>query len=74
MVCFPRLDSQKKTDKWVRQSSEAPATAATDSIKSFIAGGFGGVSAVLVGMFKLPNLLHRCITDKNTIVQVILST
>lgn len=46
-----------------RQSSEATATdetlvsSAADSIKSFIAGGFGGASAVLVGMFKSPSLL-----------------
>ena len=41
----------------VRQSSEATATdgirVSTDLMKSFIAGGFGGASAVLVGMFKL---------------------
>lgn len=41
------------------QSSEAPAadestrstTSAAESAKSFIAGGFGGVCAVLVGMY-----------------------
>jgi hypothetical protein len=38
----------------ISQSSEAPAVeetknSAIDNAKSFIAGGFGGVSAVLVG-------------------------
>lgn len=74
MVGVSAFELQTEVDKCIRQSSEAPAkdeivvSSATDSIKSFIAGGFGGVSAVLVGVFKSPSPLHRYFTDRNDTV------
>jgi hypothetical protein len=49
-------NSQFQSDS-TPQDVTARRTTAADSIKSFIAGGFGGVCAVLVGA-----LLERCLT------------